>query len=291
MKSIAFKKFKNEMGQANHFLITLLVGLDAISDGARKSEDFSASWNPKDIESSVVRSRLYAIKSSMAWTVDNLDMYFKLIRRKPTLFSFDDQSFNDVGTSVYKKFNCFNSKFELLGDNKKAFVDLLINWRNNTMHFDVSNKLLKETQIYFDKNAMNDSALSKYNFNSLEMINRFNDNKVPTFKECATLISMTINYVSQLDELVMSQINQINYINNVLTENLNETELAKMFITKATLVLTVDNTIYQKRLRKIIQFLKTQGLDFNDLNSQAQKHVQEIVTFSIEKAIKLIKNQ
>lgn len=38
MNSRAFRKFKTEMGQANHFLITIMIGLDAAEGGAEKRE-------------------------------------------------------------------------------------------------------------------------------------------------------------------------------------------------------------------------------------------------------------
>ena len=85
MNSRAFRKFKTEMGQANHFLITIMIGLDAVEDGAQKRESFNANWNPKDVTASVVRSKHYAIKSSLAWAVDNLDMYLRLCNREPRL--------------------------------------------------------------------------------------------------------------------------------------------------------------------------------------------------------------
>ena len=72
MNSRAFRKFKTEMGQANHFLITIMIGLDAVEDGAEKRESFKTTWNPRNRTNSVVRSKAYAIKSALAWTVDNL---------------------------------------------------------------------------------------------------------------------------------------------------------------------------------------------------------------------------
>lgn len=36
MNSRAFREFKTGVGQANHFLITIMIGLDAVEDGAEK---------------------------------------------------------------------------------------------------------------------------------------------------------------------------------------------------------------------------------------------------------------
>ena len=86
-RSYALKKFKKEIGQANHFLITILVGLDGVKSGkVEKNDEFSAAWNPKDVVASAERSRIYTIKASLAWVVDCLDMYLRLCNRKPRLF-------------------------------------------------------------------------------------------------------------------------------------------------------------------------------------------------------------
>ena len=79
MNSRAYKKFKTEVGQANHFLITIIIGLDAVEDGAQKKESFNTTWNPRNVKASVGRSRHYAIKSALAWIVDNQD--FTMILR------------------------------------------------------------------------------------------------------------------------------------------------------------------------------------------------------------------
>lgn len=49
------------MGQANHFLITILIGLDEVSKGqVKKPDTLDVCWNPKDVRASVERSRAVA---------------------------------------------------------------------------------------------------------------------------------------------------------------------------------------------------------------------------------------
>lgn len=86
MHSSSFRKFKSEMVQANHFLITIMVGLDVVEDGAVKREDFHAVWNPQNTISSVKRNKQYALKSALSWAVDNLDMYLRLANRLHILY-------------------------------------------------------------------------------------------------------------------------------------------------------------------------------------------------------------
>ena len=82
-RSIALKRFKNEIGQANHMLITIMVGLDGIVPyQVEAQEEFHTSWNPKSKEISVERSKVFVKKATMAWLVDCIDMYLRLINRK-----------------------------------------------------------------------------------------------------------------------------------------------------------------------------------------------------------------
>lgn len=56
--SAARRDFKEMLGQNNHFLITIMIGLDAVADGeARRGDEFSTSWAPHDVRRSAMRSQ------------------------------------------------------------------------------------------------------------------------------------------------------------------------------------------------------------------------------------------
>src|ERR1700721_2138620 len=68
--------FKDLLGQANHFLITLLVGLGAVGDGtAMLDQEFRTSWNPRDVRKSAERSRQFAFDLALVRAVDALDTF------------------------------------------------------------------------------------------------------------------------------------------------------------------------------------------------------------------------
>ena len=105
--SIALKRFKAEIGQANHMLITIMVGLDGIIPyDVEAQNEFHTSWNPKSKKASVERSKLFAKKATMAWLVDCLDIYLRLINQSPSLISSEKlkQSLDSVDNSrsIYK---------------------------------------------------------------------------------------------------------------------------------------------------------------------------------------------
>lgn len=131
--------FKKRLGQANHFLITILVGLDGIiKDDITLSPEFSTSWNPKNKENSAKRSAKFALNSALAWAIDNLDAYFIMCHQKPTLF--EDQTLIDdmskAGRHVHDKFIAIYRYLERKGAESikpyAALVGLAIQWRNNT---------------------------------------------------------------------------------------------------------------------------------------------------------------
>ncbi|UUI39979.1 hypothetical protein [Oceanobacillus oncorhynchi] len=66
-QSRALRYFKKLIGQNNHFLITILIGLDGVEkEKVELSEEFSTSWNPKNKRNSVIRSRHFAIKATLS---------------------------------------------------------------------------------------------------------------------------------------------------------------------------------------------------------------------------------
>jgi hypothetical protein len=72
----ARSQFKKLLGQNNHYLITILIGLNGVEAGtALLPDDFATSWNPRDVRRSVQRSREFAIKALLAWASDSLDAY------------------------------------------------------------------------------------------------------------------------------------------------------------------------------------------------------------------------
>ena len=269
MNSRAFRKFKTEMGQANHFLITIMVGLDAVEDGAEKRESFKTTWNPENRTNSVVRSKKYAIKSALAWTVDNLDMYLRLCNREPRLYH-DEESLKIAKTkhSVYNKFDCVIHNHLELSVSKFAYVDLLI-WRNNSVHFDAENKLMAESIYYFRNIPEDDIVTNTYHLDVNQMLDRFNRGECPTFKEAATLISMTIHFVEELDSILLRDIDQYRFL---------ETSLFKLLKSeKETSVFSFRNTTPEKRKKKLKQLFVTAGVSEEFYNEDGKRFLDEVV--------------
>ena len=282
MNSRAFRKFKTEMGQANHFLITIMIGLDAVEDGAEKRKSFNTTWNPENRSNSVVRSKKYAIRSALAWTVDNLDMYLRLCNREPRLYN-DKESCEIAKTkhSVYKKLNCVIKNHPELDVSKFAYVDLLICWRNNSVHFDAENQLMPKSSNYFQHVPEDDVVTNKYHLNVAQMLDRFQKGECPSFKEAATLISMTIHFVEELDSILLHDIDQYRFLNISLYQLLKSG--------KGTSIFSFRNTTPEKRKKKLKQLFVTAGIPDNFYNGDGKKFLDEVVNQTEEEFISKVR--
>jgi len=103
----AKREFKKRFGHANHFLITTLIGLDAIEKGVvtDKPDSFSTTWNPKDAIRSAQRSRGFTLKSFLGWAVESLEMYLTELNRKPKKLESGifTQLYSNAGQKIYLK--------------------------------------------------------------------------------------------------------------------------------------------------------------------------------------------
>lgn len=270
MNSRAYKKFKTEVGQANHFLITIIIGLDAVEDGAQKRKTFNTTWNPRNVEASVGRSRHYAIKSALAWVVDNLDMYLRICNREPRLYNDSESSeIADTKHSVYNKLTCVINNHRELSINKYAYVDLLVCWRNNLVHFDAENQLMPTSLNYFKNIPSDDIVTNTYHLDVDKMLNRFNNKECPTFKETATLISMTIHFVEELDRLLLRDIQQYRFLEVFLYQLLQQGA-------NKTNVFDHTNTTSGKRKKRLLQLFATNGISRDFYNDDGEKFLQDV---------------
>lgn len=264
------------MGQANHFLITILVGLDAVKDGAQKCPGFQTVWAPKSVAASVSRSRHYVIKSALAWAVDNLDMYLRLCNRMPRLYGEEESlDIADTKHSVFLKLMVVLRRHAELPIGQAAYVDLLICWRNRLVHFDAENQLSTPTQRYFRNIPASDSVISKYHLDVDEMLKHFTKMECPTFKEITTLISMTIHFVETLDHILLDQVDQYQFLTQTLSWLLKQDETALG-------VFSHRNTTPLKRQKRLKQLFVTNGIPEDFYNADGQKFIEDISSLTAE---------
>ncbi len=209
--------FKDLLGQANHFLITILVGLN----GIRKSkiefdEEFHTSWNPKSALRSAERSRVFALDLSLVRAIDALDTYFMLSVRKPcALLPSFVSAMDGTGRSVAKRLNVFDCHLPQLRESHKVALEVAIEWRNRRVHSlsdDRIDKAMRTTLIedarYFEENH---SGL-----NIRELLSHFDAGLSPTFKEAASIIKLCHESVRVYDAKILGQIHVKRYVSDAV---------------------------------------------------------------------------
>lgn len=237
-KSLAYSQLKKRIGQANHFLITILVGLDEVSKGnAKKSATLDAKWDPKDVKVSASRSRTYALNSSLAWIVDNFDSYVQNCKRKPSLI--EDSELRSTLDSADRR---VNEKFEVLYKRYKTVVDLKlygalialgIQWRNVTTHSGGDNvldneyeRILQENKDWYDNNFCHldvDKAQES-----------FNKRNNPSLKEVASIIKAVLRFVEIVDEELIKVIDVERYVKDLLDKHYPQGSKERRLFTNQT---------------------------------------------------------
>ena len=189
---------------------------------------------------------------------------------------YNDSESNEISQtkhSVYNRFRCVIKNHTELTVDKYAYVDLLICWRNNTIHFDAENPLLPESLNYFKKTANNDTVAKLYHLDVSKMLIHFKNGDCPTFKEIATLISMTIHFVEELDNILLHDIQQYQFLGNTLLHLITKDN-------KNTSVFDFANATPEKRKEKIVQFFITHGITEDFYNDDGKEFLDYVSTIT-----------
>lgn len=206
--------FKDLLGQANHFLITILVGLNGIrKNNVTIDDEFRTSWNPKDYRRSAERSRVFALDLALVRAVDALDTYFMMSVRKPC--ALPDAKFisamDATGRSVAKRLSVFDTHLPSLRESHKAILEVAIEWRNRRVHS------LSDDRVSHAKRRiiLDDCEFIRKNYSGLEstnLLDHFESGLAPTFKEAASIINFCHQAVEHYDKNILSEMNIERYI-------------------------------------------------------------------------------
>jgi hypothetical protein len=219
------KVFKKEIGQVNHFLITILVGLDGVKNGTSiKNDEFSTSWNPRNIRVSADRSSDFAKKSTLTWVVENLEMYLRMCNEEPKILTDSNiqRQFDSFGRSVYLKAMAI-SRYLGIGEINQAMVDLTICWRNKLVHYNAENRIEQKSYEVLLREKENISKAHN-GLNIERVIDSYEKKRVPSFKEITSMVRASIDFITEIDQKLIDQLDILNYsdrlIYNYISTNL-----------------------------------------------------------------------
>ena len=198
--------FKDLLGQANHFLITILVGLNGIkANQIEMDPEFSTSWNPHDPKRSAERSRVFALDLALVRAVDALDTYFMMSVRKPCALA--DESFvaamGATSRSVANRLDVFDEHLPSLEPSQIALLKLAIEWRNRRVHSLAEDRFVKaQRQLILAEHS--ELATSYSGLDVKALLTHFDGGMAPTFKEAASIIRACHQAVEHYDSHILS---------------------------------------------------------------------------------------
>jgi hypothetical protein len=252
--------FKDLLGQANHFLITILVGLDGVrTEKVELSPEFRTSWNPQSISRSADRSRVFVLDLALIRAIDALDTYMMMSARKPSSLSTSDfrAAMDGSRRSVANRFDAFDEHLSALPPQHKAILSIAIEWRNQRVHSLSSDQIEKKTLRVVRDNA----EFFKSGYSGLDVddfISHFKSREAPTFKEAASVIRLTHEAVAHYDAELLQNLPIERYLKEALLKFL-KTDNANPL---RSIQKTWDHP--EKKRIKVIRLLRMIGVNQTD---------------------------
>jgi hypothetical protein len=227
--SRAQRRFKRLAGHVNHFLITILVGLDAVRAGtAQLSPTYSTSWAPHDVVRSADRSGEFAIKALVAWLVDALDAYVRELNRKPFLLQ-DKEARGELDSlsSVHARVKWLAQHLELDQSPAYGLCVVGIIWRNRLVHSDAENEVPGEITALLEANV----EVIRNGYQGLEVrraLESLDKGHTPTLKEVTTLVRAAHNFIGESDERIRKRLKLDTYFKETLEKYVSEDRAARL---------------------------------------------------------------
>lgn len=259
----ALNHFKEMIGQTNHYLITILIGLEGVRTGiVTKGESFNVTWEPKSTEDSAKRSRRFARNSALSWAVDALDAYIGFLGKKPFCIS-DTEFLREIEKrSVYRKFNATIKSLNYNTDFPISLIHLGIQWRNNLVHFHAENELDQEYATFLRNTEKKEIQERFRGLDSALMLDNFKKNYSPTLKEVAAIIQSIHYIVVEMDKELVKSFSAFDYCEKIIKDKENKQEVQKLLKANPELL---D--------RKLTRFFLSKGFTLIEDGETNQKNI------------------
>lgn len=247
----ARRLFKKLAGQNNHFLITILVGLDAVDRGAaRVPSELSTSWNPHDHRRSVRRSREFAISALLAWLVDALQTYVHALITAPIVVS-DNALRNKLGSESLGERVVALANYTEQYTAARYLVELAIVWRNRVVHFEARNRVGSHLASHLRKHSQDIEDL--YQGLAIDQaLDSVERSRKPTFKEITALVRAAHMFVEAVDQAVLATVDLNAYLVDVLGLYMSEDPVTRSA--------KVWGREFERRVSAIVQIAQNYGM-------------------------------
>lgn len=216
--SIARSKFKDLLGNANHLIITTLVGLHAVEANLVEEAppELRAAWGPKDFKVSARRARRMALDTALIRATDAVDVYIRYARRAPSIIQNVGLR-NDIdgaGRSIFRKVLAVQKVYGSHDPLLFAMVLVMVAWRNRGAHSEADVDIDDSVRQIIEEN----SGRLRADFRGLdakEFLAGFEDGD-PRFKEVASLIHASQMLVELLEAALFRDLNSEQFLKDLI---------------------------------------------------------------------------
>lgn len=219
------KAFKSLLGNANHLIITALVGLDGVERGVVREvpKDLRTVWSPHDAVTSAKRSRRLILDMALIRAIDAIDVYLREAVRKPALIQSDRfrRELDAAGLSIFRKLETVEQHCQLADGIPLSIVFLMVAWRNRAAHTEEDRDAPEHHLARISSNAERLSA----QFSGLDtnmLLGGYEAMRPVTFKEVASLINAAHHLVAMLDSLLLASLDLERYLKDIVWTSLSD---------------------------------------------------------------------
>jgi len=213
--------FKRRSGHTTQHLLTLVVGVDAVRNGARATDSLPATWNPRNAEDAADRARVFALNAALLWNAESVISYVQdLTRSIPRTLS--EALIEDI-----RKVEDKEEKLVLLCERMTvteldalALVRAGYVWRNRVTHYAATNKIKDLVASHLATNA--ERINDEYQGLEVEqLVGRIHRGESPRLKETAAMVRAASRLVREIDRRVVSECGTLNYLRAGLAAHLS----------------------------------------------------------------------
>jgi hypothetical protein len=263
-RTVALRRFKSATGQNNHFIVTILVGLNQVEhEDFEPDADFSSQWSPRNRVSSARRSREYALQTSLTWIVDQLNSLRYGLLATPTAFSDSERSRIQAHDSARDKLDELLNVLGVPRTSDYRMCELAITWRNRSVH---SGPVERKINSSLKRNLLAVEARIADQHRGLaisDCISAYERGDAPPLKAVASFVQAAQSLATALDEAV---------VHRVSTEGFAEEAIRTWAVDRSGthgLTKTWGGSAEQTR-RRIVQLLISAGMhEVDDAHARA----------------------
>lgn len=219
------RAFKNLLGNANHLIITALVGLDAVERGVVTDvpNELRTAWSPKNAVSSATRSRRLILDMALIRAIDAVDVYLREAVRKPALIQSIEfrRELDAAKLSIFQKMQAVERNCPTLDKLPLSMIFLMIAWRNRSAHSEADRDA---DPVHLEVLRTRGDEL-KNRFSGLEaekLLEGYDAMRPATFKEVASLINAAQHLVAALDQLLLQRMDVECFVKDAVWFSLSE---------------------------------------------------------------------